>query len=184
MPLRGWLALVVLVLAGGIGAVVAVGPTRTGGAPSGLEVYLQPGEAPMDGRPAPDLALALFSGETLHLGDLRGRPAVVAFWASWCGPCRQEAPVLARVWRDYRDRVAFVGVAVEDETSRARAYLQEFGLAFPAGLDGHGTLAQTFGVEGIPAKYFLDREGRLVRRFVGPIPEQTLRSLLDALLAP
>lgn len=183
VSLRGWFLFVALALGAGVAGVMAAGLFRTQGNPGGLEVYIQPGEVTVEPFPAPGVDLTLFAGETLRLPGVRGRPALVVFWASWCGPCRQEAPALARVWRDYRDRVAFVGVALGDTLSAARRYREEFGLTFPAGLDGQGRVAAAYGVRGVPEKLFVDREGRVVRRFVGPIPEQTLRFLLNDLLA-
>ncbi|MGQ0602208.1 MAG: TlpA disulfide reductase family protein, partial [Anaerolineales bacterium] len=85
---------------------------------------------------APDFALTTFDGETLRLSDLRGQVVVINIWASWCVPCRDEAPVLERVWREYRDRdVVFLGVDYADTEREARAFIAEFGLTYPNGPD-------------------------------------------------
>ena len=83
---------------------------------------------------APDFTLNTFEGETIRLSDLRGQVVVINIWASWCVPCRDEAPVLERLWREYRDRgVVFLGVDYADTEREARAFIAEFGLTYPNG---------------------------------------------------
>ncbi len=134
-------------------------------------------------RQAPDFALTLFSGESLRLADLRGTPVVVNFWASWCPPCRQEAPLLERTWRAYRARgVTFVGVDIWDSDADARRFLRDFAITYPNGPDP-GAVALDYGLTGIPETYFIDRDGQVVRKWIGPFTEESLRALLDELLA-
>lgn len=134
-------------------------------------------------RQAPDFTLDLYSGERLRVADLRGKPAMVDFWASWCPPCRQEAPLLAGLWPEYRERgVVFIGVNVWDNDQDARRFLSQFGITFPAGPDPRGQIAIDYGLTGIPEKYFIDRDGQVVRKWLGPTTEESLRGLLDEIL--
>jgi cytochrome c biogenesis protein CcmG/thiol:disulfide interchange protein DsbE len=93
-------------------------------------------QEPLSEGPAPDFTLSLFDGGQITLGDLRGQVVVLNVWASWCPPCRDEAPVLERAWRAYRDRgVTFVGVDYMDTEPAALAYIAEFDITYPNGPD-------------------------------------------------
>ncbi len=130
---------------------------------------------------APDFTLALFDGGTLRLAELRGQAVVVVnFWASWCPPCRAEAPTLAKVSRAVRDRgVVFVGVDIQDTDEGARAFLAEFGIDYPNGPDPAGQITTAYGVAGIPTTVFVDREGRIARRWLGGLTEQQLLGFVE-----
>lgn len=133
-------------------------------------------------RPAPALTLRLFNGGVLHLTGQRGRVVVVNFWASWCPPCREEAPELEAAWRTYRDQgVVFAGVNVWDAESAARAFLRAYGITYPNGPDPQGRILIEFGVTGIPETYLIDRQGRLGRRWIGPITQHELRRFIQEL---
>lgn len=136
-------------------------------------------------RPAPDFTLRLTNGETFRLADHQGQAVVVNFWAAWCPPCRDEAPVLEKVWQEYRDRgVMFVGVDIWDTEQDAKQFLDEFDLTYPNGQDPRGTTAIDYGVYGIPETFFIDRQSRIVRRWNGPLTEEKLRSFLDEIVGP
>lgn len=168
----------------GLFAILFWGLTRTGGTPGGLLVNRSFGEVVVRQRPAPEFSLALFDGGTLSLSELRGKVVLVDFWASWCPPCRQEAPVLAQVYREYRVRgVEFVGVSIWDFPQDALEYVAQFGIEYPTGLDAKGAIAIDYGVTGIPEKYLIDKEGVLVDKYIGPSDTAGLRSLLDKLLS-
>ncbi|HZJ49431.1 MAG TPA: TlpA disulfide reductase family protein [Actinomycetota bacterium] len=119
---------------------------------------------PAPEEPLPDFALTSLSGsETLTKADLRGSPVVLNFFASWCVPCRDEAPLLEQAWRDYKDKgVRFVGVNFQDTPSRARHFVEEFGITFPVVVDGEGELAKALGVYGLPQTFFVNDELQLV----------------------
>jgi cytochrome c biogenesis protein CcmG/thiol:disulfide interchange protein DsbE len=110
------------------------------------------------GNRAPDFALpSVTTSETVSSEDLQGRPVVVNFWASWCIPCREEAPLLERTWRRYRDDgVVFLGVNIKDARSDARDFIEEFGVTYPNVRDVDGKLTRDFGVQGIPETFFID----------------------------
>ena len=140
--------------------------------------------APSSPRQAADFTVELFDGGTWRLGEQRGKLVVVNFWASWCPPCREEAPALEQVWQEYRARgVVVVGANVWEERQPAVEFVKEFDLTYPNGVDPSGSLAVEYGVTGLPETFFIDEEGRLVRRWIGPIDEAQLRQVLDDLLA-
>jgi cytochrome c biogenesis protein CcmG, thiol:disulfide interchange protein DsbE len=134
-------------------------------------------------RDAPAFTMRLFSGGDLELASLHGKPVVLNFWASWCGPCREEAAVLQRLWLEYEVRgVVFLGVDVWDDERAARRFMQEFGVTYPSGQDPRGRIARSYGVTGVPETYLIDREGRLTHRWLGPWSEAALRGALDELV--
>lgn len=142
-----------------------------------------PQPSPLLGRPAPEFTLPLFSGGTLRLSDLRGRAVLINFWASWCIPCRQEAPYLEQAWQEYRGRgFVLLGVNVWDAESDARAYIKEFRHTFPNGMDRAGRIAIAYGVGGVPESYIIDPAGRIVRRYIGPLNPELIRQFLEPLL--
>ena len=178
------LALLGLLAVGGLIALFAWGLARSGGSPTGFAVNSRLGEVDIQRGPARPFQLTTFDGEMLRLEDLRGQVVMVDFWASWCPPCRAEAPVLAQVYREYRDKgVEFVGITIWDTEKDAQAYIQQFGIAYPNGLDAQGRIAIDYGVTGIPEKYFISRDGVLVKKFIGPMDAVRLRQVLDELLA-
>jgi cytochrome c biogenesis protein CcmG, thiol:disulfide interchange protein DsbE len=119
---------------------------------------------PAPEKPLPNFALKSLSGtETLTKADLRGSPVVLNFFASWCAPCRDEAPLLEQAWRDYRaDGVRLVGVNFQDTPARARHFVEEFGITFPVVVDGDGELARKLNVYGLPQTFFVNDELQLV----------------------
>ncbi|MGH2370769.1 MAG: TlpA disulfide reductase family protein, partial [Chloroflexota bacterium] len=107
-----------------------------------------------------------------RLADRRGRPVLVNFWASWCPPCREEAPRLERLWREYRERgVAVVGIDVWDTERDARRFLREAGVTYPNGPDPGGRIAMDFGVAGVPETVLIDGDGQIARKWIGPFTE-------------
>jgi len=134
-------------------------------------------------REAPDFTLKLFDGNTLTLSDLRGQLVVVNFSASWCSPCREEAADLENVWRDYKGRgVVFVGVNVSDTRQDALDYIKEFDITYSNGPDQGKKIYNTYGVTGFPETFLVNREGVVVRKYVGPLNEQTLAAFVEEVL--
>ena len=157
---------------------------QTGGNPGGLGINNVFGEVDVQEGPAPPLSLPLLTGGTLDMSDLKGKVVMIDFWSSWCPPCLEEAPVLAATYPQFVDRgVEFVGVAIWDEDRKVNRYVQRFGIAYPNAIDAQGKVAINYGVRGIPEKYFIDRDGQLVKKFVGPVSSGELRAILDELLS-
>ncbi len=99
----------------------------------------------------------------LALADLKGKAVVVNFWASWCIPCRDEAPVLQKTYERYRDQgLVVLGVDVNDFRADARRFMKRYGLTYPVAYDGKGSTVGKWGVRGFPETFFVDRSGTLV----------------------
>ena len=102
-------------------------------------------------------------GGRLALSDLRGKAVVVNFWASWCIPCRDEAPVLQKTYERYRDQgLVVLGVDVNDFKEDARRFMKRYGITYPVAYDGKGSTVGKWGVRGFPETFFVDRSGTLV----------------------
>ncbi len=99
----------------------------------------------------------------LSLAAYRGRPVVLNFWASWCVPCKEEAPLLEAVWKRYRDRgLVVVGVDINDLKGDARRFARQNRMSYPLVYDGPGDTTTTYGLTGVPETFFVARDGRLV----------------------
>ncbi|HXX29901.1 MAG TPA: redoxin domain-containing protein [Myxococcaceae bacterium] len=147
-----------------------------------------PHEVPfmLKGKPAPDFALTrLDTGEPVTLAQLRGEPVVLNFWASWCGPCKLEHPTLSRAARRHQGDARFYGVVFEDTPENARAFAQPMDPSFPQLVDPHSRMAVDYGVTGVPETYFIDAQGVIREKYVGPLlDEAELTRRLRALSGP
>ncbi|MEW6581173.1 MAG: TlpA disulfide reductase family protein [Actinomycetota bacterium] len=129
--------------------------------------------------PAPALTLPVLHagggvgpvGRDVALADLRGRPVLVNVWASWCTPCRDEAPVLERLWRDVKGGGALVlGIDIQDVSDDARGFIREFRLTYPSLRDGNGSrTTRGFETTGVPETFLIDRDGNIAWRHIGPV---------------
>jgi cytochrome c biogenesis protein CcmG/thiol:disulfide interchange protein DsbE len=126
------------------------------------------------------LEAAAANGE-LSLEELRGSPVVLNFWASWCPPCREEAPRLERLWRESRDRgVVFLGLDMQDLTGDAREFMREFGISYPNVRDPGDDVARDWGVTGLPETFFVSARGRVVAHVIGAISTEQLKNGIAA----
>ncbi len=116
----------------------------------------------MEGQPAPDFALKSASGENMRLSEHRGDVVMINFWATWCGPCRQEMPLLDELYTRYQ-RVGFnlLGVNIDDDAAGAMRMIQELGVNFPVLFDSRKEVSKLYEVEAMPTTVLLDREGRV-----------------------
>jgi cytochrome c biogenesis protein CcmG/thiol:disulfide interchange protein DsbE len=135
--------------------------------------------------PATAEALPSFDLAAYHavLAELRGRPVLVNIWASWCGPCRDEAPHLRAGHEGYGDRVQFLGVDILDAREDARAFMREVGWTYPSVFDVTGAIRDGLGLVGQPVTLFYDAAGELVDTWIGPLTRQALRTRLESLVA-
>ena len=142
---------------------------QTGSANVAAEV--RKGETPQ----APDFSLPRLDGDgKVSLAAFAGKPQLVNFWASWCGPCRDEAPLLQSVARRYRGRLVVVGVDYQDFSGDARKFVDAFGLTYPIGRDRNGSLLARWGVSAAPESFFIDRTGKVVAHVPGAVTKETL----------
>ena len=164
--------------------IIVISVVRGSESRGGLVTFDSTGEADVLLDVPSDFEIELFSGGLFTLSPELGElPIMVDFWGSWCVPCRQEAAALEAVWREYEGRVLFVGIDVFDTDSRARDFIREFDITYPVGPDPRGTIAIEYGLTGVPEKHFIDRNGRVVRKLVGPLSEERLSAILGELLA-
>lgn len=116
----------------------------------------------MEGQVAPDFALKSTTGENLRLSEYRGDVVMINFWATWCGPCRQEMPLLDELYGRYH-RVGFnlLGVNIDDDITRALRMVEELDLHFPVVFDTRKEVSRLYNVEAMPATILVDREGKI-----------------------
>lgn len=137
------------------------------------------------GRAAPDFELPVLGGdgETMALSDLRGTPVVLNFWASWCGPCKDEAPILAAAEPGWREQgVVFLGVDSQDAEADALAFEERFAIGYDSVVDARGEVAANFGVFGFPETFFIDAEGVIRAKQVGPVDAEILDTYIASIL--
>jgi thiol-disulfide isomerase/thioredoxin len=124
------------------------------------------------------------SGGPLAASDVAAEAVVVNFWATWCGPCREEQPALQRVWERYEDRgLSMIGVNFRDDPAAAKEWIRSYGVTYPSLEDPAGTYGDDFpGFVGLPATYIADSTGQLRYRFFGRVEEAALARVLDEIL--
>jgi cytochrome c biogenesis protein CcmG/thiol:disulfide interchange protein DsbE len=139
-----------------------------------------PSPSALVGKSAPIIIIASLDGSEVRVPSLKGTPMVVNFWASWCVPCKQEAPVLNAATRDYAGRVQFAGVDIQDSDSAARAYQAEVQSPYPVGPSIVGSYLQ-WGVTAPPETFFVDAHGVVISKIVGPVDRQRLEAHISRL---
>ncbi|AKJ03017.1 cytochrome c biogenesis protein CcmG/thiol:disulfide interchange protein DsbE [Archangium gephyra] len=145
-----------------------------------------PREVPfmLKGQAAPPFTLkALDSGMRVTSEQLKGRPMVINFWASWCGPCKMEHPVLEWGAREFGGQAQFLGVVFEDTEDNARQFLARMGASFPQLIDQNSGVAVAYGVAGVPETYFIDAQGIIRGKHVGPIDPESMAQWIRELSA-
>lgn len=190
MAERGATWVTVLLGLGLVAAAIAVGVAFQGEGrrmPSCAQESPEPGLPGTSGEEScalPDVALERLDGNgTLRPSELRGTPAVVNFWASWCEPCVDELPVLARAAADLDPQVAFLGVDVQDQVAKARELAADSGVRYRLVQDPRGEFYADIGGVGMPTTLFVDDEGTVVYRHTGELSAARLAELLREHLA-
>lgn len=141
-------------------------------------------ELPKKGYRAPQFALPALDGQTYTLKKLDGKPVVLNFWASWCGPCRIEAPELVRLYEKYRGKIEIyaINVTASDSVEGARAFADEYGFSFPVLLDDKGEVSQKYGIQPIPTTFFVGGDGVIVDQVIGLVDPQSMEAKFKKLL--
>lgn len=141
--------------------------------------------AAQKGFAAPDFSLQSTGGEIITLSNLRGRPVILNFWASWCPPCRAEMPTLQALSERYGAEFVLLGINASTQDTLPNAYqmIAEMNLTFPILLDTEGAAAAAYRVLSLPTTFFIDRQG-IIREVVigGPLSEASLRARLEPLI--
>lgn len=144
--------------------------------------------APDDRQPAPAIAGTTLDGSTVDLADHLGDVVVLNVWASWCAPCRAEAPTLQELSQELADDgVQFVGLNTRDSEASADGFVKSFGVTYPSIVDQDGRLQLRFGdslpPQAIPSTVVVDREGRVAARALGKVSDASLRGIIESILA-
>ncbi len=135
------------------------------------------------GDQAPDFTLSDTGGNLVSLSDLKGKGVILNFWATWCGPCRQEMPLLQKAFEDHGDEgLVVVGVDVGEQAEPVQAFFKELGLTFPALLDADQEISRLYRVYGLPTTFFLDRQGVINYVLVGPADQALLDRQIPEIL--
>lgn len=176
-------------LIGTFGAALVAGLLVTLGVALGEQTRSEPGvntlarSGGIDPRPAPDFMLSDLEGNPVSMSGLRGRVVVVNFFASWCVPCKLEAPVLEDFWKAADpEKVAVVGIGLWDEHEAAVEFAEEYEVSFPLALDPDGAVGVDYGIAGIPETLVVDELGVLRARWVGPLSAAVLADLTSGVL--
>lgn len=155
--------------------VISVGAGRGGLDPVSVE-----------GRPAPDFTLPmLFSGDEVTLSDLQGKPVFLNMWASWCGPCKSEGPILADAYRRWQGSgIQFFGVDIQDSIKWGREFERHYGIEYDSAFDETGEQYRNWGMTGFPESFMIDAEGNIVAKKLGAFYEPEEIDEYLSLLAP
>jgi len=133
---------------------------------------------------APQFSIRTFEGKVVRLSDLRGKPVVVDFWATWCRPCRASMPHLDQVQKRFHSQgLVVIGLSVDEETnpSEVRRFAQDLGVSFRLGMANEKVLDQYGPIRYLPTTVFIDRKGKMVRRVKGYIDSETLEGYVREL---
>ncbi len=172
-PATTWRRWIPPLLAALLVAVLAAALLRGGGGDPG---------GPLVGKPAPDFTLTTLDGGSVKLSALRGRPVLLNFWASWCIPCRDEAPLLADLARGQgANGLAVVGVVYQDKPGDAKRFRDQYGLTFPSLLDPKLNTAIDYGVGAVPESFFIDKNGVVQKHLRQELTRETLASELGSI---
>ena len=141
--------------------------------------------SPLVGNSAPDFSLNLMDGKKISLSDLRGKTVLLNFWASWCMPCREEAPALEESWQKYKDKnVVYIGVNIWDENSSASSYIEKFGGGYPQGVDPKEEIQVDYGIGGVPETFFISPRGKITDKYSGALTEDTIDYYIQKAMSP
>lgn len=137
--------------------------------------------------PAPDFTVYDADGNQVHLSDYLGKPVVVNFWASWCGPCQMEMPDFQETYLELGEEVQFLMINMtggRETLENAQAFIAEQGYTFPVFFDQDADAARTYGAYSLPTTYFIDAEGNAVAQATGAIDRETLQTGIDMIYSP
>ena len=126
--------------------------------------------------PAPGFTLVDLDGNQISLGDFAGQPVVINFWATWCPPCQDEMPLLARAYEREDGQVVFLSISINEPEPAVRRFAEKNDISFVVLLDEGGKVASEYQVNSIPVTFFVNRDGQVVMRYLGRSPRTGLRT--------
>ena len=135
-----------------------------------------------------DFTVEDWNGASINLSDFQGKPVVLNFWASWCGPCRAEMPDFDEMYQTYKDEIYFVMVNVTDGSREtvdtAKSFIQDTGYSFPVYFDTALSASYTFGASSLPSSFFIDADGNVIAKAVGTINKDIMQQGIDMIYQP
>lgn len=184
MSVMALLVLVVLLMLQAINGVLSAQPTVRIPVTSltpffNLPTMLPSSTPPTRGEAPPDFVLMGLDGQPHQLKDYRGKAVILNFWATWCAPCRIEMPLLQKTWERLSDKLVVLGINTGEDEKTITAYMSELGLTFPVLLDKDNVVARRYSVFGLPTTYFIDANGILKDRSLGPLVTDDLKMYLE-----
>ncbi|QSX08439.1 redoxin domain-containing protein [Alkalibacter rhizosphaerae] len=141
-------------------------------------------EEPEELIPAPDFTLTDLDGNTVRLSDYNGKYVFLNFWASWCGPCKEEMPDMERIHQKYKDELVILAVNLGDAKNTAQGFAEDYGLTFQILLDEKRDIGSLYRVNGIPTSYFIDQNGNFVSGFMGTLTYDMMEQAISDLRNP
>ena len=133
---------------------------------------------------APDFTMLDMDGNEVALASFFGKPIILNFWASWCGPCKMEMPEIQKFYEKYGEEIHFLLVSVDDSAETAKAFIADSGYTFPVFFDTSSMGAYTYGASSIPLTFFIDAEGNLTAYYMGAMSEGILQQGMDMIYSP
>ena len=133
---------------------------------------------------APDFTMLDMEGNEVTLASFFGKPIVLNFWASWCGPCKMEMPEIQKFYDKYGQEIHFLLVSVDDSLDAAKSFISDSGYTFPVYFDTTSVGAYTYGASSIPLTFFIDAEGNLAAYYMGAMSESILQQGVDMIYIP
>jgi len=157
-------AILVLILTTGLLMPGCSSPSKPGDSAQGVEV----------GKLAPDFQLQNLDGQTVSLGNLRGKPVLINFWATWCPPCRSEMPYIQEIYDEWSDKeLVVLAINIGESSSKAEGFMQSYNLSFTVLLDTKQAIAQKYNIQYIPTTFFIDKDGIIQDKVIGPFQNKT-----------
>ncbi len=157
-------------------------PTEIPGEQSTEPAETHPTEPPAN--IAPDFTMLDMDGNEVTLASFFGKPIVLNFWASWCGPCKMEMPEIQKFYEKYGEEIHFLLVSVDESLDAAKTLISDSGYTFPVYFDTTSVGAYTYGASSIPLTFFIDAEGNLTAYYMGAMSESILQQGVDMIYIP
>ena len=157
-------------------------PTETTGEVTPETGETQPTDPPAN--IAPDFTMLDMEGNEVTLAEFFGKPIILNFWASWCGPCKMEMPEIQNFYEKYGENIHFLAVSVDDSVDTAKTFIETEGYTFPVYFDTTSMGAYTYGASSIPLTFFIDAEGNLTAYYMGAMSGDILQQGVDMIYTP